>query len=338
MPGRPAAEGGHQRAAHPEHVVVSLIARTVALTLLLLSVVTGCGGAVAVKATVSTSIAASTPAAPVAPVASPATGQPATRPHVLLVMEENKGFAATLGSCGNDPYWCSLASTYASSTGWFAISHPSLPNYLAIDSGSVQGCASDSCPGGYTGGDLGGQLTAAGIPWTAYMESMPAPCYPGSSSGPYARKHNPFAYFSAASAACHVQPYPGASSLLAALSARNAPDFVWITPNANNDMHDGGVQQGDAWLRANLPGVLTSQWFADHGTVIITMDENDADGSPGGGQVPMVVVSSRSRGAGTVPRRGNHYGTLRSIEEAYVLPLLGAAEDATNGEVSSLLG
>jgi hypothetical protein len=66
-------------------------------------------------------------------------------------------------------------------------------------------------------------------------------------------------------------------------------------------MHDGSVAVGDAWLHANLPVVLTSPWFADDGTVIITMDENDAGpsgsrcGSATGGRVPTVVISSNAR-------------------------------------------
>ena len=51
----------------------------------------------------------------------------------------------------------------------------------------MQGCSADTCLPGYAVSDLGGQLTAAGVPWTAYMESMPTACDlntgPGGSSG-----------------------------------------------------------------------------------------------------------------------------------------------------------
>ena len=64
----------------------------------------------------------------------------------MVIMEENKGYAATLGSCGSDPYWCSLASQYASYTSWYGIGHPSLPNYLAFDSGGPR-AAGPTLPG-----------------------------------------------------------------------------------------------------------------------------------------------------------------------------------------------
>lgn len=286
------------------------------------------------------------PSSPSVPVAT----APAARPHILLVIEENVGYQATLGECGNgspDPYLCSLAAEYVSVTGWYAIEHPSLPNYLDLVSGSDQGCSGDGCAGPYTAPDLGGQMTAAGIPWVAYMESMPSACYTGFGSGDYYRQHDPFVLFSDVTGrgcTTAVQPYPGPSGLVAALGSAGAPDFVWITPNVVDDMHSASIQRGDAWLRANLSGVLGSAWFTDGGTVIVTMDENDADGSgsccgdAAGGRVPMVVISAPDRGRGTVAESGDHFGTLRTIEEAFGLPLLGAAREAANGDLSELIG
>jgi hypothetical protein len=267
--------------------------------------------------------------------ATPTPTPPSGTPHVLLVMEENKGYAATLGSCSADPYLCSLASAYASYTNWHGVGHPSLPNYLAIDSGSTEGCTTDGCVGGYAGTDLGGQLNSAGISWTAYMESMPSACYSGSGSGTYAKKHNPFAYFTDnTSGSCHDVPYPGSSGLVSALDSSSAPSFVWITPNLQNDMHDGTVQQGDTWLKANIAPVLSSSWFTNfNSTVIVTMDEGG-----GANQIPTVVISNTAKGHGQVATVGNHFGTLRSIEEAYGLTLLGAAASSGNGDLTGSFG
>jgi phosphatidylinositol-3-phosphatase len=255
----------------------------------------------------------------------------------MVIMEENKGYTATLGTCSADPYLCSLASKYASATAWYGVTHPSQPNYTAFDSGSTQGCTADDCVPAYhyTVTDLGGQLTAKGIPWIAYMESMPSACFTGNTSGSYALKHNPFILFDV--------PYPGDSAMLSTLDGANPPDFVWITPNLNDDMHDGTVQQGDAWLQANLPNVLTSPWFADNGTVIVTMDEGDGQpngpsSSEAGGHIPMVVISANALGKGAVTTVGDHYGTLRSIEEAYGLSLLGNASTSANGDLFALFG
>jgi hypothetical protein len=113
------------------------------------------------------------PSPPGSPSTSPSPSPTPSYPvaaHILVVMEENKGYAPTLGTCSADPYYCSLASRYASLTNWYGNAHGSLLDYLAFDSGSMQGQTTDctTC-GPFAGVDLGGQLSAVGIPWTAYM-------------------------------------------------------------------------------------------------------------------------------------------------------------------------
>ena len=273
------------------------------------------------------------------------TPPPASAPHVLVLMEENKGYAAVLSGA---PYIDSLAHAYLSSSAWYGIDHPSAPNYVAAVSGSIQNVVGDCAPpacGPYAATSLGGELTSAGVGWTAYMESMPSPCYTGATSGLYAEKHDPFVYFNDVlhdNCASHVLPYPGSSALVAALDGSHAPDFVWITPNLLDDMHDGSVAQGDAWASANLAPVLASSWFRNYNsTVIITMDEGNSAsccGQLGGGQIPMIVISSRAAGKGSVAITGDHYGMLRSIEEVYRLRLLGDAANPVNGDLSSYFG
>lgn len=308
-------------------------------------VIAACG------ATTNPGKTASPPMASPVSTGSNATPQTHAEPHVMVIVEENRGYAATLGACAADPYLCSLAAGYASLTSWYGITHPSAPNYLALDSGTTHGVSSDCTPDGggcgpFQAPDLGGELSSAGIPWVAYMEGMPSPCDRVGDAGGYAEKHNPFLYFSAnrgAACAQHVLPYPGAQAMSVALGSSAPPDFVWVTPNLADDMHDGSVAQGDAWLRTNLPAILASAWFANHGTVIITMDENDAAptgsccGNAAGGRVPMIVISAHARGRGQIATPGDHFSTLRTIEGAFALPLLGNAATAAS-DLSALLG
>ena len=274
------------------------------------------------------------------PSPTPSATLAAGHPHIMVVFYEGQS-GDPIGNA-SAPYITSLANTYTYDSNWWAIRHPSLPNYLAVVSGDTQGCTSDSC-GQYPADNLGNQLSKAGIPWTAYMETMPSACYTGSSSGTYVGRHNPFIHFSdvvnSGNCATHDVPYPGSVAMASQLDGPNSPDFVWITPNLQNDMHDGTTAQGDAWLKANLPAVLTSAWFAKpDSTIIFTMDENDLSGFPAGGQIPMIVISNRSAGGTRLTTYGNLYGTLRAIEEAYGLPLLGAAADPANGDPSFLFG
>ena len=147
-----------------------------------------------------------------------------------------------------------------------------------------------------------------------------------------------------------VVPYPGASGLKTALDAAGAPDFVYVVPNDCNEMHgdtnsgstcandSGGglINKGDTWLLNNLPSVLSSNWYASGGIVIITWDESaDGDFSGGsygnGGHVATLVISANSQGHFTTS--GDHYATLRAIEEAYAVPLLSNSADPAFGEL-----
>jgi len=263
----------------------------------------------------------------------------ATRPnpHVLVVLEENHEYSSIIGS-SSAPYINSLANQYGLATNWYATRHPSLPNYLALTSGSTQGVTDDctSC-GPFSGTSLGGELSTAGIPWKAYMETMPSNCYTGGTSGSYAKKHNPFVYYSdvlGSTCASHVVPF---TNFNGDMTGTSPPDFAWVTPNLDNDMHDGSIATGDTWLKTNIAPVLASPWFANNGIFILTWDEGSSStgfNGSSGGHIVTVVVSSLSSQHLTVG--GNHYGTLRAIEGAYGLSTLGAASNSANGDLSPL--
>jgi hypothetical protein len=128
------------------------------------------------------------------------------------------------------PYTAALARDHGLARNYFAVARPSLPNYLALTSGSTWGITDDdrhTLPRE----DLGHQLTAAHISWRAYMEGMGADCL--SSAGRYALKHDPFPYYGGE---CPPNVVP--LSRLQADLAGSAPRFVWITPDLCDDTHD----------------------------------------------------------------------------------------------------
>jgi acid phosphatase len=98
-----------------------------------------------------------------------------------------------------------------------------------------------------------------------------------------------------------------------------------------DDMHDGTYAQADSWVQETLSEVFASQWYAQGGIVIITWDEGDSTSN----QIPAVVVA-KDDAAQRLSTAGNHYGLLRAIEEAYGLPLLGAAADSSSGDLTPL--
>jgi hypothetical protein len=282
-------------------------------------------------------------AQPTAPTVALAAASSAP-PHVMVIVEENEQNSAVVDS-PSAPYLTGLAHTYASATNWFAIQHDSPADYVALISGSTQNWDPTATSHVFPGPTLVDELTAKGVGWKAYMEDAPSPCYTagGSTVGGYYADHNPFVHFSSitsSSSKCN-SVVPFASNFASDLNGGTAPPFMFVVPNGCNDMHDAcpagsdPVTQGDTWLHTNLPTVLNSSWYQTGGTVIITWDEGK--GTAGfnggnGGQIPTLVLSSAAHGNYTAG--GDHYGTLRAIEEAYGVDFLGASADAANGDLT----
>jgi len=269
------------------------------------------------------------------------TPEPGVRPHVMLIVEENRSEGAVIGSL-QAPYVNALANRYGVATSSYAVSHPSLPNYLELLSGSTWGVTDDGTGYSLPGPTLAGQLQQRGIRWRAYMESMPHACYAGAGYNGYAKKHDPFMYFTSitgsAASCANVVPF---QDLHADVASGAAPDFLWITPNLCDDGHDCSTATMDGWLATNVPPLLASSWFAQDGVVIITWDEaSDSGGCCGGahgGRIATIVVSSRLYLHTTSATPVDHAGTLRTIEELYKLPYLGDAACACSGDLLSLV-
>jgi acid phosphatase len=255
----------------------------------------------------------------------------------MVIVDENHSLQQVIGNT-QMPYLNRLADQYGLATDWRDLSHPSLPNYLGLISGSIQDNPQDTTPADrtYAGPTLVDQLAHAGYSWKAYMEDMPRSCDLSDTFGPgnYDVNHNPFVYFDSirnSPAQCRrVVPF---TEFAADLRDNTAPDFMWVSPNLINDMHDGTYAQGDAFLRREVPVVLASQWYKDGGIVILTFDEGETTE-----QVATVVISQRTARGARLTATGSHYGTLRAIEETYGVPLLGGAASSSASDLRPLFG
>src|SRR5207302_722373 len=98
--------------------------------------------------------------------------------RVVVLVMENAESGSVLGS-PSAPYVSSLVSRYGVATRSYAITHPSLPNYLALTSGSTQGVESDCTNCHFAAANLVDQLQRAGISWKAYLEGVPGACFRG---------------------------------------------------------------------------------------------------------------------------------------------------------------
>ena len=259
-------------------------------------------------------------------VAPPSVRLPAFT-HVVVVVFENEEATSIAGN-PNAPTFNALARRYATLTRYDAIGHPSLPNYLALVSGSAHGIRSDCTDCIVSGHSLADTLAAAGKTWKTYAEDLPYPGFTGGFSGRYAKKHDPFLYFrdvvGSRARRNRVVPFP---QLGRDLARHRLPDFSLVVPNLCNDMHDCSVATGDAWLKAHVVPLLRSPQLRG-GVVFVVFDEGTTD-IGGGGRIAALALGPTVRRGSRFTGATNHYGLLRTIEDAWQLPRLGFSRKGT---------
>jgi phosphatidylinositol-3-phosphatase len=258
--------------------------------------------------------------------------------RVIVVAMENAEYGEVIGS-SNAPYANALAARYGLLTRSYAIRHPSLPNYLALTSGSTQGVDSDCTDCSVSAPNIVDQLEGARISWRAYLEGIPHPCYLSAGAGGYAKKHDPFAYYTdVARSPARCAKLVGFGRLAADLRAGTLPTYAWISPNLCDDGHDCGVAAGDRFLARTLPALLRE--LGPHGVLVLSWDEGVSDGRccgvAAGGHVASLVAGPDVRRGARDSRPIDHYGVLGSIEEALGLAPLAGAADPRSGRIWGL--
>ena len=243
--------------------------------------------------------------------------------HVIVVVFENKEAASVLGN-RSAPTFNLYARTYARLTRYYGLTHPSLPNYLALVSGSTQGITSDCVTCEVDARSLANTLEAAGQTWKAYLEGLPERGYLGGFSGRYAKKHDPFAYFrSVAGSSPRRQRLVPLAELAADVKTGALPDFSLVVPDLCHSMHDCSVSVGDAWLRQTVGPLLQVPR-----TVVFVVFDEGTTSAHGGGHVPALAVGTAVRRHSAFRGLTNHYGLLRTVEQPWGLPRLGHSAGA----------
>jgi hypothetical protein len=262
--------------------------------------------------------------------------------HVAIIVMENEEASGIIRNSAA-PFINSLARRYGLATASYAITHPSLPNYLALTSGSTQGITSDCTSCQVSASNLVDQLEAAHVSWRAYLEDYPGHCFAGAGSAEYAKKHAPFLYYDdIARSPSRCRNLVGFGALASDLRHGRLPRFIWITPNPCDDMHDCSIATGDRFLARTVPPLLRE--LGPHGFLILTWDEGNTSSTASccsaaaaGGNIATIVAGPGARRGARTAKPVDHYGVLATIEDAFALPRLGAAANGANGNLQRLL-
>jgi phosphatidylinositol-3-phosphatase len=219
---------------------------------------------------------------------------------VFTIVMENHSRHEIIGN-GDAPYISSLAKQFAVANGYHdAFVHPSEANYLWMVSGENFDVLDDNDPIDHhldSTSHLVDQIEAAKLSWKSYQEGMGAPCGLAS-HGRYAAKHDPFVFFNDVngwdgtqfqpSQRCidHVVDY---SALATDITNDTIPRYAFITPDLDDDMHDGSVQDGDAWLSHEIPKIMATDAYQNGGTIFLLWDEGG--GYPAEDDPPFLIIS-----------------------------------------------
>lgn len=254
--------------------------------------------------------------------ASLAAASPAKVTKLLVFVEENHSLAQMKSGM---PYTFGLAKKYGYATRYRAITHPSLPNYIAIASGKTYGIGDDADPSAHQlkGHSVFGQALRAGKTAGLYAQSMPSRCAT-TPADPYAVKHNPWAYFVDERRGCRAHDVP-MTRFGTAVTDGTLPRVGMVIPDLDHDAHDGTLKTADSWFKAQMTKVFAGpDWKSGHLAVVLTADEDD---TAHGNRVLTVVIHPSQHG-NVVTTRLNHYSLTRLYEDVAGLPYLNGAKTA----------
>lgn len=285
--------------------------------------IAGCGGggSTAAASSNSSTTSGSTPPAPPSP---PPPGPPPIHGPVVLVVEENHGYASVIDN-PLMPHLNGLARQYGLAIQYYANTHPSIGNYFEMTAGQII-TNLDSFDGPVSDDNLVRHILEAGKTWKAYAESLPSVGYIGSDRGAYLHRHNPLSYFCDVTGrvdGTHLcDGFAGQRSNLVDFlqfreDVRNGhlPNFSFVAPNVNHDAHDGTLAEADTWLGTNvIDPLLASPQFQQNGLLVVVFDEaEDSDSTFGGGHIPMVIAGPQVIPGHHGPTQYQHQSLLRMI-------------------------
>ncbi len=240
--------------------------------------------------------------------------------HVVVVIEENRGYSQIMDAKNSHSYLHALAKRGMLFTQSFGTSHPSQPNYLAFFSGGTQGITTNEClPFVLKTDNLASALLEKGVSFVSYAEGLPHVGDTVCVDGAYRRKHNPIVNWQGARIPAELnQRFADFPQDFAQL-----PTVSLIIPNQDNDMHDGSFEAADAWLKTHIDPYV--EWAFKHNSLLIlTWDEDDYRQD---NHIVTLFVGPMVK-TGENGQTINHYNVLRTLLDLYQATPMGESKKA----------
>jgi acid phosphatase len=208
-------------------------------------------------------------------------GQVPRSNHVYIVAEENHSYEHIVGS-PYMPYLNSLLAKGGTATQFYANMHGSLENYLIVTSGQYLTTNNDTLAT-FNVDNIERHLLTNGKTFKSYAQSLPYAGYTGLYSGAYMKRHAPLPYYTDMASSSLILNHVSTTQMASDIANGTLPNFAFITPDGNNDMHNcpnglnACLQTADNWLKANIAPLLATAPFqpGGDGLLIIWADEAD---------------------------------------------------------------
>jgi len=272
----------------------------------------------------------SAPTSATTPTGSSSPASPSRVDKVLVFVVENHSAGQMSAQM---PYAAGLGRRYAVATAYRAVTHPSLPNYLAMVGGATFGVHDDDGPARHRvhGASVLGLALDHGRTAGVFAEGMTTPCQL-EARGRYAVKHNPWAYFVDERADCRRFDRP-LTELPAAITAGTVPNVAMVIPDLCHDAHDCSLAGADRWFEGWVRRLEAGpDWRAGRLLVVLTADEDDHHA----GNRVLTVLAHPDLHHRSVRGPLDHYALARLLAEVAGAPAPRSAAHAPS--ISAALG
>ena len=251
--------------------------------------------------------------------------------HVYIVAEENRSYERIVGSASM-PYLNSLLAKGAVATQFYSNEHGSLENYLIVTSGQYLTHNNDTLAV-FNVDNIERHLLTNGKTFKSYAQTLPFAGYTGLYSGAYMKRHAPLPYFTEMGNSSLIKNHVSTTELAKDIANGTLPNFAFITPDGNNDMHNCGTDLGacfwtaDQFLKNTIGPLLATAPFqpGGDGLLIIWADEADL-GSDNrcsatvltgcGGHILVAMIGPQVKAGYKSVTTYHHQSVLRTMLEA----------------------
>jgi len=251
--------------------------------------------------------------------------------HVYIVAEENRSYEHIVGSASM-PYLNSLINKGGLATQFYSNMHGSLENYLIVTSGQYLTHNNDTLAV-FNVDNIERHLLSNGKTFKSYAQSLPYAGYTGLYSGAYMKRQAPLPYFTEMGNSSLIKNHVSTTELAKDIANGTLPNFAFITPDGNNDMHNCGTNLGaclwtaDQFLKNTIGPLLATAPFQPGGDGLLIIWADEADLSTDnrcsatvltgcGGHIVVAMIGPQVKAGYKSVTTYHHPSVLRTMLEA----------------------